>query len=230
MSTKGQDHKGKLIFHDEVKKYTNDGKVKSAEDSVVHHAEDGYYARYFKKTGTKSTKIEIKSGAAGGEYTLTVTEDGDKKTSTHNKADITAYLKKNPSLQFILDYVVKTKALARANTKKKAAKKSKSKSKSKKSASKSKKSAKKSASKKSASKKSASKKSASKKSKSKSKSKSAKRSMARKPAPKKSASKKSASKKSHSKKAHSKKSASKKSASKKSASKKAHSKKTAHRK
>ena len=168
MSSKA--NKGKLIYHDEVKKYTNDGKVKSAEDMVVHHAEDGYYAKYFKKAGGKSTKIEVKAGGAGGEYTLMVTKDGgEKKTSTHNKTEITAFLKKNADLQFMLDYLVNNKSLARAKrtaTKRKTASKGK-----KKTTSKSK-GKKKTASKSKGKKKTASKSKGKKKSKSKSKSKS----------------------------------------------------------
>ena len=122
--------RGKLIFHDEVKKYTNDGKVKSAEEMFVHHSEDGYYTKYFKKNGSASTKIEVKAPAAGGEYTLMVTENGDKKTSTHSKSEILAYLKKNKALEFMLEYINRTKSLARA---KKGSKKSKSKKGSKKS-------------------------------------------------------------------------------------------------
>jgi hypothetical protein len=115
--------KGKLIFYDETKKYTNDGKLKSAEEMVVRHGEDGYYAKYFVRKGDKSTKIEVKSSATGGEYTLTVTENGDKKETKHTKTDLMAKLRKNPALGFMVDYVGKTKGLARARKARRSVKK-----------------------------------------------------------------------------------------------------------
>lgn len=130
--------KGKLIFHDEVKKYSNDGKLKSTEEMSVTHAEDGYSAKYFVKKNDKSTKIMVRAPGTGGEYTLVVMENGDKKESKHSKTELLAYLKKNPALGFMIDYISKTKSLARARRAKKGSKKvarkqSKSKSKSKRS-------------------------------------------------------------------------------------------------
>jgi hypothetical protein len=115
--------KGKLIFYDETKKYTNDGKLKSAEEMIVRHGEDGYYAKYFVRKGDKSTKIEVKSSASGGEYTLVVTENGDRKETKHTKTDLMAKLKKNPALGFMVDYIGKTKSLARARKARRSVKK-----------------------------------------------------------------------------------------------------------
>jgi hypothetical protein len=115
--------KGKLIFYDETKKYTNDGKLKSAEEMVVRHGEDGYYAKYFVRKGDKSTKIEVKSSASGGEYTLVVTENGDRKETKHTKTDLMAKLRKNPALGFMVDYIGKTKSLARARKARRSVKK-----------------------------------------------------------------------------------------------------------
>jgi hypothetical protein len=124
MSTGKTANKGNLIYHDKVEKYTNDGKIKSAEESVVNHAEDGYSAKYFVKKGDKSTKIEVKSSSTGGEYTLIVQVDGgDRKTSMHNKAEIVAYLKKDKALSFMLDYIERTKSLSRSKAKKSRSKK-----------------------------------------------------------------------------------------------------------
>lgn len=50
--------RGKLIYHDEIKKYKNDGKFKSAEEMVVTHAEDRYHSKYYIKKGDVSIKIE----------------------------------------------------------------------------------------------------------------------------------------------------------------------------
>ena len=85
MSSKA--NKGKLIYHDEVKKYTNDGKVKSVEDMVVYRDEDECHAKYFKKAGGKSLKIEVKSSGAGDEYTLMVTKYGGEKKYFRSQQD-----------------------------------------------------------------------------------------------------------------------------------------------
>ena len=126
MPSKDQKTKGKLIHHSTDNKYTNDGKVKSTEEKIVHHSEDGYFAKYFKKSGSTVTKVEVKSSGTGGEYTVIVISGGDKSTSTYSKSDLVSYLKGQDHLQFILDYVVGAKSLARA---KKTKSKSKSKSK-----------------------------------------------------------------------------------------------------
>jgi len=91
-------------------------------------------------------KITVKAPSTGGEYILTHVEGNGKPTIYKlNKTDLIAHLKKHDYLKFMIEYVMKTKVLARPRGSKKSrskGKKSRSKGKSKKSKSKSKRSTK----------------------------------------------------------------------------------------
>ncbi len=119
------DKHGKLIYQDkEMSLHSEDGKFDLLEKEVKY-GENGLYAKLYQKKDGKITKYEVIAPAAGGEYKLNITTDGEKKSTTHTKTDLIAFLKKNADLKFIVEYIGKSKELARP-----AAKKTKTKSKS----------------------------------------------------------------------------------------------------
>ena len=134
MSSKKSDskQKGKLLYHstEQMKKRVGDASTDVIEKTVTH-AEDTLFCKLYEKKNGVVTKVTVKSGGAGGEYTFTVKKgDSDAKVTQMKKKDLVDTLKKDANLSFMLEYIDKAKSLARS-TKGKTKSKTKSKSKSK---------------------------------------------------------------------------------------------------
>ena len=118
IKSKSREDRGPVkYFHNVEKKHVEDGQVEIYEESVVL-GDSGFFAKLYIKSNDKITKYEIKSSPSGGEYSLRVVKDGDETKSTHNKAELIEFLKKNKSLAFVLEYLKKTVSLARPKAKK----------------------------------------------------------------------------------------------------------------
>jgi hypothetical protein len=120
--------RGKLIYSSlvETKMKTGDG-VEIVEKRITHE-DDMFQCKFYEKKSGKAERIIVKAPVDGKSYTLIVTKDnGEAKTSTHDKKEILEYLEKNEKLKFMVEYIKKTKTLARAHGVRKV-KKSKSKS------------------------------------------------------------------------------------------------------
>ena len=127
--------KGKLIYHTEERSLHAEGDKFDLIEKEVKYSEDrGLYCKMYQKKDGKITKYEVISPKAGGQYTLNVTVDGEKKTSTHTKTELLAFLKKNSDLKFMAEYIGKSTSLSRALARSKSKSRTRSRSRSKKTA------------------------------------------------------------------------------------------------
>lgn len=128
-------HDSNLIYRnkEEISEKVGD-KPSTILEKEVTHTENRLFLKFFETKGGKKSKIIVIAPGTGGEYKLVIDKDGDKKESTHTKSEILAFLKKNSNLAFMVEYINKTKSIARpkkrAKTKSKSKTKSKAKSKS----------------------------------------------------------------------------------------------------
>ena len=103
--------KGKLLYFEN-------------HESKVIHAEDKLFCKFYGVKNGVSSKVTVESSKTGGEYTLTVKSGNNApKVSKHNKKEIFAFLKSDPNLGFMLDYISKTSSLSRKKGSKKVSKK-----------------------------------------------------------------------------------------------------------
>jgi len=109
-------HKGKLIYHsvEQSKKRVGDNPHDIVEKSVTH-SDENLFCKYYEKKNGVVTKITVKSGGAGKEYTLTIKRgDAPGEITTHTKKEILAKLSKDDRLSFMVKYLEGTAALSRA--------------------------------------------------------------------------------------------------------------------
>ena len=103
--------KGKLLYFEN-------------SESKVIHADDKLFCKFYGVKNGVSNKVTIESGKTGGEYTLSVkTGTNAPKVTKHNKKEILAFLKTDPNLAFMTDYISKTSSLTRKRGSNKASKK-----------------------------------------------------------------------------------------------------------
>ena len=103
--------KGKLLYFEN-------------SESKVIHADDKLFCKFYGVKNGVSNKVTIESGKTGGEYTLSVKSGTNApKVTKHNKKEILAFLKTDPNLAFMTDYISKTSSLTRRKGSKKASKK-----------------------------------------------------------------------------------------------------------
>jgi hypothetical protein len=117
--------KGKILYSSvETNRKVTGDEVNIVEKTVSHY-EKNLYAKYYIKKNGKISKIEITAPGTGGEYTLSVKKDDqDKKVTKHTKKEILDFIKKQgKDLEFMLDYIGKTRTLSRASSKKSKSKK-----------------------------------------------------------------------------------------------------------
>jgi len=103
--------KGKLLYFEN-------------QESKVIHAEDKLFCKFYGVKNGVMSKVSVVAPSKGGEYTLTVKSgQSAEKVTKHNKKELLAFLKSDPNLAFMLEYINKTSSLSRSKKSRKGSKK-----------------------------------------------------------------------------------------------------------
>ncbi len=104
---------GTLLYHVKEEKNEVSGQSRQKLEKLVTHSTERLIMKLFKQAGDKRTKIIISSKGTGGEYTITESQNNTQTPQrVVNKKDLITYVKANPDLTFMSDYIGKEKTLA----------------------------------------------------------------------------------------------------------------------